>query len=219
MSIRNRMASPKKSVDRGTQINEKLYREEKGYRADLLVEKWSKVPEIGKGITEMDTRSARNLAILLENQTRAMSKMTEAQLSNAFAGQTPENMLRLIRLVYPNSIRGQVFTETSLETMNDSIKYAYPVYTNASRDGFDYENGGYANSKFPMDNRFDGTVPGEDDPMYSSTESRYATELVNVPVEYTSGATSFTVDFSKATAIETQDSLLRTLQFMLHLMV
>ena len=36
MSIRNRMASPKKSVDRGTQINEKLYREEKGYRADCL---------------------------------------------------------------------------------------------------------------------------------------------------------------------------------------
>ena len=201
MSIRNRMASPKKSVDRGTQINEKLYREEKGYRADLLVEKWSKVPEIGKGIKEMDTRSARNLAILLENQTRAMSKMTEAQMSSAFDGQTPENMLRLVRLVYPNSIRGQVFTEIALETMNDSIKYAYPVYTNASRDGFDFENGGYAKSKFPMDNRFDGTVPGEDDPMYASTESRYATELVNVPVEYTSGATSFTVDFSKATAI------------------
>ena len=108
MSIRNRMASPKKSVDRGTQINEKLYREEKGYRADLLVEKWSKVPEIGKGIKEMDTRSARNLAILLENQTRAMSKMTEAQLSTAFGNQTPENMLRLVRLVYPNSIRGQL---------------------------------------------------------------------------------------------------------------
>ena len=168
----------------------------------FCVEKWSKVPEIGKGITEMDTKSARNLAILLENQTRAMSRMTEAQLSNAFAGQTPENMLRLIRLVYPNSIRGQVFTETSLETMNDSIKYAYPVYTNASRDGFDFENGGYAKSKFPMENRFDGTVPGEDDPMYSSTESRYATELVNVPSDSITIADKvITVKFGDAGAI------------------
>ena len=202
--MKRRMASQRKPMERkATQINEKLYREEKGYRADLLVEKWSKVPEIGKGIKEMDTKTARNLAILLENQTRAMSKMTEAQMSTSFGGQTPENMLRLVRLVYPNSIRGQVFTEIALETMNDSIKYAYPVYTNASRDGFDYENGGYANSKFPMDNRFDGTVPGENDPMYASTESRYATELVNVPSKNITSAdsTTITVEFSGASAI------------------
>ena len=181
MDMKRRMASQRKPMERkATQINEKLYREEKGYRADLLVEKWSKVPEIGKGIKEMDTKTARNLAILLENQTRAMSKMTEAQMSTSFGGQTPENMLRLVRLVYPNSIRGQVFTEIALETMNDSIKYAYPVYTNASRDGFDFEGEGYKTGDYPMTNRFDdGTLPA--DPMYASTESRYATELVNVP--------------------------------------
>ena len=81
-----------------TAINEKLYRENKDYRSDLLVEKWSRAPEIGRGIANMDSRTARNLAILLENQTNYMSKMTEAQLSSQFAGQTPENMLRLIRL-------------------------------------------------------------------------------------------------------------------------
>ena len=72
--MKRRMASQRKPMERkATQINEKLYREEKSYRSDVLVEKWSKVPEIGKGIQEMDTRTARNLAILLENQTRAMS--------------------------------------------------------------------------------------------------------------------------------------------------
>lgn len=109
MSMTKRMAPSRKPANDGMlQINEKLYREEKNYRADCLVEKWSKVPEVGKGIKEMDSRTARNLAILLENQTKTMSKMTEAQLSTSFGGQTPENMLRLIRLTYPNSIRGQL---------------------------------------------------------------------------------------------------------------
>lgn len=70
-------------------LTEKLYREEANYRKDRLVEKWSNVADVGRGITEMDTRSARNLAQLLENQTRAMSKMSEAQLSSSFYGFTP----------------------------------------------------------------------------------------------------------------------------------
>ena len=78
--------------------DEKLYREERNYRADRLVEKWSKVPEVGKGIQDLSTNTARNLAMLLEIQTRAMHKMTEAEMSHAFSGQTPENMLRLVRL-------------------------------------------------------------------------------------------------------------------------
>ena len=44
------------------------------------VEKWSGVAEIGRGIKNMPTKTARNLAILLENQARAMSRMSEAQL-------------------------------------------------------------------------------------------------------------------------------------------
>ena len=78
--------------------DEKLYREERNFRADRLVEKWSKVPEIGKGIQDLSTNTARNLAILLENQTRSMHHMNEAEMSHAFSGQTPENMLRLVRL-------------------------------------------------------------------------------------------------------------------------
>lgn len=69
-------------------LNEKLARVERNYRADRLVEKWARIPEVGKGITKMNAATARNLAILLENQTRTMSRMNEAQLSNNFYGLT-----------------------------------------------------------------------------------------------------------------------------------
>lgn len=71
----------------------------------------------------MTASQARNLAILLENQTRQMSRMTEAQLSANFFGYTPENMLRLIRLAYPNSIRGALFTEFAMESSHDKLKF------------------------------------------------------------------------------------------------
>ncbi len=72
-----------------------------------LIEKWARVPEIGSGIRAMDDRRATNLAILLESQTRYMSRLSEAQYSSAFAS-TPENMIRLVRLAYPNSIRDKL---------------------------------------------------------------------------------------------------------------
>lgn len=117
----------------------------------------------------MPTDVARNLGILLENQSRAMARLTEAQLSGMFAGQSPENMLRLIRLTYPNSIRGRLFTEFSCETAHDSIKYIKPIYT-TSQTGKVLEN--RFDKDFDIDN-IAGNV------MYESTESRYATELVD----------------------------------------
>ena len=38
-------------------------------------------------------------------------------------------MLRLIRLQYPNSIRGKLFTEWAMESAKDSIKYVRPIYS------------------------------------------------------------------------------------------
>ena len=96
MAIKRHMTSRPERIQESR--DEKLYREERNYRADRLVEKWSRVPELGKGIQDLDTNTARNLAILLENQTRHMHKLTESQMSASFAGQTPENMLRLVRL-------------------------------------------------------------------------------------------------------------------------
>lgn len=82
MGIKSRMRNNKPVMD----PVEKLYREERAFRAARLVEKWSKVPELGKGLKNMDDKVAMNLAIMLENQARVMSRMTEAQMSTNFYG-------------------------------------------------------------------------------------------------------------------------------------
>lgn len=66
-----------------------------------------------------------------------------------------------------------------METMRDSIKYIEPIYTNAQRDDFKWD---LEQPEYTMDDRFDD-VNHNRDVMYESTESRYATELVNVPTE------------------------------------
>ena len=66
-----------------------------------------------------------------------------------------------------------------METMRDSIKYIEPIYTNAQRDDFKWD---LEQPEYKMDDRFDD-VDHNRDVMYESTESRYATELVNVPAE------------------------------------
>ena len=66
-----------------------------------------------------------------------------------------------------------------METMRDSIKYIEPIYTNAQRDDFKWD---LEQPEYTMDDRFDD-VNHNRDVMYESTESRYATELVNVPAE------------------------------------
>jgi hypothetical protein len=182
MSMKGYMNSrPSKEVE---PMTEKFAREERDYRADKLVEKWSRVPEVGKGIKQMPVSTARNLAILLENQVKTMSKMNEAQLSQSFYGYTPENMLRIVRLSYPNSVRGDIFTEFAMESSHDSIKYIKPVYTNAQRNDFDWDNSApngapMHGADWPMDNRFDDQNH-VGDVFYESGEHRYATELVNV---------------------------------------
>ena len=66
-----------------------------------------------------------------------------------------------------------------METMRDSIKYIEPIYTNAQRDDFKWD---LEQPEYTMDDRFDD-VNHNRDVMYESTESRYATELVNVPAD------------------------------------
>lgn len=86
----------------------------------------------------------------------------------------------------------------SLESVNDSIKYIYPIYTNASRDSFDWD---LEQPEYNMDNRFDNDYDGR--PMYESTESRYATELVNVSADnIVFDAGKLTVTFKGEGALE-----------------
>jgi len=108
MGVTSRMAGAPTVRDN---VTDKLYREERNFRADKLVEKWARIPEVGKNIKNLQESDARNLAIHLENQARFMSRLTETQMSQGFQGLSPENMLRLVRLAYPNTIRNKIFTE------------------------------------------------------------------------------------------------------------
>jgi hypothetical protein len=135
-------------------INESVIREEAGQRiqevaqiGDRLVEKWSKKRNLGEGLDKMyaeDRKRARNTAIVLENQEKYLKRLTEAQISSDFAT-TPINVLRVIRLGYPNSVRGDIFHEFAMTTARDSIYYLKPVYESTARgatSGYTtYENG------------------------------------------------------------------------------
>ena len=95
-----------KSNIMGDDFLREMLADDRAYKADKLVERWSKMPEIGEGLVDLPTNKARNTAILLENQARSMAKMTEAQLSTNFQGYSPENVLRVVRFAYPQSVRG-----------------------------------------------------------------------------------------------------------------
>jgi hypothetical protein len=129
MSLATKIAQRKQEASLRESVKTKLHKEEKSYRGDKLIEAWSRVPEIGAGLTELPRADARNVAINLDRQAAFMGRLNEAQLSTALNGFTPENMLRIVRLAMPNIIRNKVFTDFALESMRDSIKYFRPVYT------------------------------------------------------------------------------------------
>jgi len=126
-----------KTVMREEVLQEKIVMlSERTSRGDQLVEKWSKKKDIGENMQETyDANPAkiRGLAFMLENQENHLRQLTETQISNAFQT-TPENVLRIVRLGYPNSIRGDVFLEWAMETARDSIYYLSPVYAGTNRD-------------------------------------------------------------------------------------
>ena len=171
MGVTNRMNSSLRE-----NVQDKLYREERNYRADKLVEKWSRIPEVGKNIKNLAESDARNLAIHLENQARFMSRLNEHQMSQSFQGLSPENMLRLVRLAYPNTIRNKLFTEFAMESAKDSIKYIRPVYTET-------QWGKDMNDRTFGDWNMDGANEIQSDDyrkaMYETSEDRYVHEMAN----------------------------------------
>lgn len=115
------------------QMNEMI--SARNQNADRLFEKWSKKPGVGDNMEKMmdaDQNKARALSVILENQENHLSKLTETQISNSFST-TPENVLRVVRLGYPNSVRNELFLEWAMETARDSIYYLSPVYTSGLR--------------------------------------------------------------------------------------
>ena len=108
---------------------------ERNDKADRLLEKWQKTPVIGAGIEklrDMSEYKARNLAFMLENEENHLANLTETQISSTFQT-TPENVIRIVRLAYPNSVRGELFLEWGMETARDSIYYMHAIYGKTKR--------------------------------------------------------------------------------------
>lgn len=98
-------------------------------------EKWSNMRNVGEGLDKImgaDEEKARSLAIILENQERYLQSLTETQISTAFQT-TPENVIRVVRLGYPNSVRGDIFLDWAMESARDSIYYLAAKYGKTKR--------------------------------------------------------------------------------------
>jgi len=108
---------------------------ERKQRGNELFEIWSKEKGVGEGLKELrdkDENKAIGAAIVLENQAQHLQALTETQISNAFQT-TPENVLRIVRLGYPNSVRGEIFSDYPMVTARDSVYYLSPVYSASKR--------------------------------------------------------------------------------------
>lgn len=109
---------------------------ERNQHADQLVEFWAKKEGVGKGLKDLyskDMQKARGLAIVLENEDAHLHGLSETTISTSFQT-TPQNVLRIVRLGYPNSIRGDLFMEWPMETARDAIYYLTPVKDQVLRD-------------------------------------------------------------------------------------
>ncbi len=124
------------------QIKEAFLKEEKKQHlserkeyANRLFEYWKKQPDIGEGLDKMmekNPEKARNTSVILENEANHLKSLSETQISNDFQT-TPENVLRVVRLGYPNSVRGEIFFDYPMVTARDSIYYLSPVYASTAR--------------------------------------------------------------------------------------
>lgn len=107
---------------------QRIVMSERTKAADRLVEKWMKNESIDsiRNLADSNIEKARALAFMLENQENHLSQLTETQISNDFKT-TPENVIRIIRLAWPNQVRGEIFYDWSMETARDSMYYLHPV--------------------------------------------------------------------------------------------
>jgi hypothetical protein len=183
--MRNKMNTPQTKGSLKEQLaNYHEFMDERDAIATRYFEKWVRVPEVGRELKNLPERKAKNLAVLLENQAQAMSRLSETQYASSFSA-TPENMIRLVYLTYPNSIRDEAFTDFVMETAQDSIKYIKPKYT--------------ANSNIY---RHSATNPWADTGVtYESQESNYPSEISlgvrSAPsdIVFTFTAREFTIGF------------------------
>ena len=89
-----------------------------------------------------------------------LKTLTETQISTAFQG-TPQTVIKVLRLGYPNSVRGDIFTEFAMTSMKDTIFKIETIYDKTKR----------------------GATAGN--VMYESVADRYPSEIERVNVTAT----------------------------------
>jgi hypothetical protein len=68
MGLKERIAQKEADAKLREQATLSLFKNDKEFRADRLVEAYSRIPEIGAGIKDLDINVARNLAINLDRE-------------------------------------------------------------------------------------------------------------------------------------------------------
>lgn len=129
------MRTTMREAEERLQEKSKAILSERAQSGDRLLEKWSKKKNIGEGMIELydeNPEKARGLSFILENQEKHLKSLTETQVSNAFST-TPQNVIKVVRLAYPNSVRGEIFLEWPMETARDVIYYLTATYGSAKR--------------------------------------------------------------------------------------
>jgi hypothetical protein len=74
------MAAQKDNAALRENTRQKLYKNEREYRAAKYIDAWSRIPKIGAGLAELPLEEAQNVAINLNQQASFMSRLNEAQL-------------------------------------------------------------------------------------------------------------------------------------------
>lgn len=93
MSLRERIRQKEATSRARESAAMQLYKEDKKFRADRLVEAWSRIPEVGAGLKNMPIADARNVAINLDRQMAFMQNLKESQLATAINDFTPKYFL------------------------------------------------------------------------------------------------------------------------------
>lgn len=136
-----------------------------------LKEKFEKIESLGlKGklddLFEKDQRKASNLVMfleatersakaepaLIENQKRYES-LKEAVATSGFLGVTPQDIVKVARIAYPNSVAPDIFDFWGMSSMKDSIYKLETIYGSTARGStvntVTYEN--YGEGRYPSE--------------------------------------------------------------------
>lgn len=160
--------SEAQALDAKRKISEQTSeRDEKAFR---LKEKYEKTPGLGLKKTKLDEmfeknpRKAQNLMFFLEQTERDAysnpqilenvkhydalkeSTLREASVDSGFLGVTPQDIVKVARIAYPNSCFADIFDAWGMTSMKDSIYKLETTYGSTARgataDTVTYENYG-----------------------------------------------------------------------------